>query len=227
MITFLFSGLLLVAGACSGVNASGPQANASSDTTDEQTTPLTRTAPDTSLSKAYFAGGCFWCTEASFERIEGVQAVVSGYSGGPEKNPTYKQVANGLTGHAETVAIYYDSSVVDYPTLLDVFFVAHDPTTLNRQGPDVGTQYRSAIFYSNEREKQLAEAAIAKTDESSRYSDPVVTQLDAFEVFYDAEDYHQGYYELNPNAGYVYNVSRPKVEKVEKEFKGILKEAYK
>ena len=233
-IFLIFSLFIMSAmGACGKGNSSDSSSNSPSSTAPgeaagmEQTQPLTLAEPDTSLSVAYFAGGCFWCTEASFERIEGVQAVISGYSGGKERNPTYEQVSRGATAHAEAIAIYYDSSRIDFPTLLDVFFVAHDPTQLNRQGPDVGPQYRSAIFYRNPQELKLAQEAIDQLNKEGVYSQPVVTELSAFEKFYPAEAYHQGYYELHPNQSYVANVSRPKVEKVEKRFAAILKEPYR
>ncbi len=175
---------------------------------------------------ATFAGGCFWCTEASFERIEGVIDVISGYSGGKKDFPTYSEVSNKLTKHAEAIQIFYDPAVISYQTLLDVFFVAHDPTTLNRQGPDVGPQYRSSIFYRTEAEKQLAEATISKLNASGKFSQPIVTELVPYQEFWVAEGYHQNYYEINPHQGYVYNVSRPKVEKVMKTFKSILKKKY-
>jgi len=176
---------------------------------------------------ATFAGGCFWCTEAAFERIEGVIDVISGYSGGDTQRPTYKEVGGGGTGHAEAIIIYYDPEVVSFQTLLNVFFVAHDPTTLNRQGPDVGAEYRSAIFYHNETQKDLAEKTIKKLNESGKFKNPIVTELAPYSEFWVAEDYHQNFYELNPNQGYVRSVSRPKVEKVKKEFADILKEEYK
>lgn len=176
---------------------------------------------------ATFAGGCFWCTEAAFERIEGVKDVISGYSGGKTQRPTYREVGGGSTGHAEAIIIYYDSKVVSFQTLLDVFFVAHDPTTLNRQGPDVGTEYRSAIYYHDDTQKALAEKTIKKIDESGKLKNPIVTEISPYTEFWVAEDYHQNYYELNPNQPYVNSVSRPKVEKVKKEFADILKEEYK
>ena len=176
---------------------------------------------------ATFAGGCFWCTEAAFERIEGVVDVISGYSGGKKKHPTYYEVGGGQTKHAEAIQIYYDPNVIDFPTLLDVFFVAHDPTQLNRQGPDKGPQYRSAIFYHNDTQKEQSEAAMKKLDDSGKFADPVVTELSAYKEFWVAEAYHQDYYELNPNQPYVRSVSRPKVEKVKKEFASILKEKYR
>jgi peptide-methionine (S)-S-oxide reductase len=176
---------------------------------------------------ATFAGGCFWCTEASFERINGVKDVISGYSGGKTERPTYQQVGGGSTGHAEAIMIYYDPEVVSFQTLLDVFFVAHDPTTLNRQGPDAGTEYRSAIFYHNDSQKELAESTIKKINDSGKLSSPIVTEVTPYSEFWVAEDYHQNYYELNPNQPYVSSVSRPKVEKVEKYFADILKDKYR
>lgn len=178
------------------------------------------------LSIATFAGGCFWCVEAAFERIQGVEDVVSGYTGGPEKNPTYKQVSYGMTGHAEAVRVHFDPKVVSYQTLLKVFFVAHDPTTLNRQGPDVGAQYRSAAYYHNEQQKAQIEAYIKQLTDTKAFSNKIVTQVKKADTFYVAEGYHQNYYELNPNASYIRNVSRPKVEKVMKTFPELLKPAY-
>jgi len=176
------------------------------------------------FEKAYFAGGCFWCTEASFYRIQGVEEVWSGYAGGPEINPTYREVAGGSTGHAEAIVVYYDPKVRTYEDLLDIFFVAHDPTTLNRQGPDRGTQYRSAIFPINAEQRKQAKAKIAELNKST-FSGGIVTKLEEPGEFYIAEAYHQDYYEdnSNPNQGYVQNVSRPKVEKVMKVFKDWLK----
>ena len=178
-------------------------------------------------SVAYFAGGCFWCLEASFERLEGVSDVVSGYSGGHTVDPTYEESNTGTTGHAEAVAVVYDSTEISYRTLLDVFFVAHDPTTLNRQGPDVGTQYRSAIFYETPRQLALIEQVIDSVDAGPRYGDPIVTEVAPFDAWYDAEAYHQNYYDAHPNQPYIRSVSRPKVEKVEKEFAGRIKEEYR
>jgi peptide-methionine (S)-S-oxide reductase len=176
---------------------------------------------------AIFAGGCFWCTEASFERIDGVVDVISGYSGGHKDYPAYKEVGYGTTGHSEAIYIYYDKSVIDYNTLLDVFFVAHDPTTLNRQGPDVGEAYRSAIYYNTDEELKLIETAIAKVNTSGKYSDKVVTEVEPYKEFWVAEGYHQNFYELNPNQGYVNSVSRPKVKKVVKAFPDLIKKKYK
>lgn len=176
---------------------------------------------------ATFAGGCFWCTEASFERIAGVKDVISGYSGGDQKYPTYKQVGYGQTDHAEAIQIYYDPAVIDYQKLLDVFFVAHDPTTLNRQGPDKGAQYRSAIYYRSEEEKKLIDATIEKLNASGKFANPIVTEVAAYKEFWTAEGYHQNYYELHPENPYIQNVSKPKVEKVKKVFADILKEKYR
>jgi len=176
---------------------------------------------------ATFAGGCFWCTEAAFERIDGVVDVISGYSGGPGEHPTYQEIGTGRSGHAEAIQIYFDKSKIDYAKLLEVLFVAHDPTTLNYQGPDHGTQYRSHIFYRTDAEKALIEAAITNVNASGRYSDKVVTKVTPYEEFWVAEDYHQDYYELHPENPYVQRISKPKVEKVKKEFKDILKQKYK
>jgi peptide-methionine (S)-S-oxide reductase len=179
------------------------------------------------LDTAYFASGCFWCTEAVFERVDGVVDVVSGYSGGTIDNPTYEMVGAGLTNYAEAVRIAYDPSVVTYELLVEFFYASHDPTTLNRQGPDVGKQYRSAIFYRTEAEKKAAEDRKDYLDKSGKYDSEIVTQIVPFTNFYIAEDYHQNYYELHPNQPYVYSVSRPKVEKFVKEYKDYLKKKYK
>ena len=168
---------------------------------------------------ATLAGGCFWCTEAVFERMEGVNDVVSGYIGGHVPNPTYEQVCGKKTGHAEAVEIYYDPSVTTYEELLEVFFKTHDPTTLNRQGHDEGPQYRSSIFYHNDEQKSIAEKYIAKLNESREFKDsPVVTLLEKATKFYPAEEYHQDYFRLNPNAGYCQAVVRNKVRKFNREF---------
>lgn len=177
------------------------------------------------FDKAYLAGGCFWCTEASLDRIQGVQDVWSGYAGGEEVNPTYYEVAGGNTGHAEAIVVYFDPTVITYEEVLDVFFVAHDPTQLNRQGPDRGTQYRSSIFPLSDEQERIARAKIAELDQSGKFSGEIVTTIEDPIQFYLAEGYHQDYYEdpSNPNQGYVQNVSRPKVEKVMKVFKDRLK----
>lgn len=174
------------------------------------------------LDTATFAGGCFWCVEASFEQIKGVAEAVSGYSGGSASNATYKKVSAGVTNHAEAVQVYYDPKVISYETLLDIFFTAHDPTQLNRQGPDVGTQYRSEIFYHNDEQKRLAEAKMKEL--APNFSRPIVTKLSKLDAFYAAEAYHQDFEKNNPNNGYIRNVSRPKIEKVAKKFEELLKE---
>ena len=176
-----------------------------------------------SLEKAIFAGGCFWCTEAVFERVKGVRDVVSGYSGGSQKNPTYKQVSYGKTDHAECVQILYDPSQVTYKDLVEIFFATHDPTTLNRQGPDIGKQYRSAVYYQNKEQKEITEAHIEQLTSNKVYSDPIVTEVKAFQIFYPAEDYHQDYYEKHPDHPYIVAIAKPKVEKFQKKFKDKLK----
>lgn len=175
------------------------------------------------LEVATFGSGCFWCTEAIFERVKGVVSVVSGYSGGTVKNPNYDEVCTGKTGHAEATQITFDPKVVSYDELLEIFWKTHDPTTLNRQGNDVGTQYRSVIFYHNDEQKQKAEYYKNKLTEEKIWDKPIVTEITKFEKFYPAEDYHQEYYDKNPNQGYCAFVITPKVEKFEKIFKDKLK----
>ncbi|ALJ01238.1 peptide-methionine (S)-S-oxide reductase MsrA [Rufibacter tibetensis] len=178
--------------------------------------------PD-SLAVATFAGGCFWCTEEAAEKLRGVYDVVSGYTGGSTKNPTYEQVSSGLTGHAEAVQITYDPKTVTYETLLEAFFAAHDPTTLNRQGPDEGTQYRSAIFYRTPEEKAMIDAYIKKLNTARAFQAPIVTEVAALKEFYPAEEEHQDFYRNNPNNPYMRAVSTPKVEKFKKKMEGKLK----
>lgn len=173
---------------------------------------------------ATFAGGCFWCVEASFDQIVGVAEAVSGYAGGETPNPTYKKVAAGQTQYAESVQIYYNAEEIDYETLLDIFFTAHDPTQLNRQGPDIGKQYRSAIFYHNAQQKQAAEEKMAQLALSGAYDKPIVTELNPYTKFYIAEDYHQDYEMYNPNNPYIQNVSKPKIERVRAKFEDRLKD---
>ncbi|RMH71940.1 MAG: peptide-methionine (S)-S-oxide reductase [Gemmatimonadetes bacterium] len=173
---------------------------------------------------ATLGAGCFWCVEAVFQRLEGVQKVVSGYSGGHVKNPTYRAVCSGTTGHAEVVQITFDPAIISFEQILDVFWKTHDPTTLNRQGNDVGTQYRSVIFYHNETQKAIAEASKAKMESSGYYVSPIVTEITPFEAFYEAEDYHQNYYNLNGNQPYCRIVIDPKVKKLEDQFQELLKD---
>ena len=175
------------------------------------------------VAKATFGGGCFWCTEAVYAQIRGVESVTSGYTGGRVPKPNYKQVCSGLTGHAEAVEIEYDPAVVPYEKLLEIFFATHDPTTLNRQGADVGTQYRSAIFYHDDTQKKIAEKVIAKLNESKVFSSPIVTTLEKAKVFYPAENYHQDYFANNGYQPYCQAVVAPKVAKVRKVFKELLK----
>lgn len=178
-------------------------------------------------SQAIFAGGCFWCTEAAFERINGVVDVISGYSGGHKDYPTYSGVGAGNTGHTEAIYIYYDAKVISYDKLLDVFFVAHDPTTLNRQGPDVGEEYRSALYFQTDKEHDIIDSKIKALNSSDKLPGKIVTEVAKYKEFWVAEGYHQNYYELNPNQGYVAKVSRPKVVKVVKTFPELVKAQYK
>ncbi len=173
---------------------------------------------------ATFGAGCFWCVEAVFERLDGVLEVVSGYSGGHVKNPSYREVCTGNTGHAEVCRIVYDPDKISYRELLEVFWKTHDPTTLNRQGADVGTQYRSVIFYHNEKQKKEAAYYKEKLDASGLYQDPIVTEIVPFEEFYEAENYHQEYYELHGDQPYCNLVIKPKVEKFEEVFRDKLKQ---
>ncbi len=173
--------------------------------------------------KATFGSGCFWCTEAIYEKVKGVSAAVSGYSGGSVENPGYKEVCTGLTGHAEVVQLTFDPSVVTFVELLEIFFLTHDPTTLNRQGADAGTQYRSAIFFHNEIQKKQSEEIIAKLDQEGIWANPIVTEITPFSKFYPAENYHQEYFENNASQGYCRMVIQPKVEKFTKVFKDKLK----
>ena len=175
------------------------------------------------LDTATFGTGCFWCTEAIFERVNGVASVVSGYSGGTVADPSYEEVCTGKTGHAECTQIAYDPSIVSYDELLEIFWKTHDPTTLNRQGNDVGTQYRSVIFYHNNDQKEKAEYYKKKITDEKIWDKPIVTEITKFDKFYPAEDYHQEYYDNNPNQGYCAYVITPKVEKFEKIFKDKLK----
>ena len=176
------------------------------------------------LKKATFGSGCFWCTEAVFEMVAGVHSVVSGYAGGNVNNPTYEQICSGTTGHAEVTQISYDPSIITYDELLQIFWKTHDPTTLNRQGNDVGSQYRSVIFYHDDEQKQLAEKYKKELNASGAWKDPLVTEVAPLSVFYKAEDYHQNFYENNPNQGYCAFIIAPKLEKFEKVFKEKLKE---
>lgn len=174
------------------------------------------------LDTAVFGAGCFWCVEAIFEELRGVQSVEAGYSGGTAENPTYEQVCSGTTGHAEVARIIFDPSIISYDDLLEVFWTTHDPTTLNRQGADVGEQYRSVIFYLNDKQKEAAEKS-KKEIAPKIWDDPIVTSIEPLKKFYIAEDYHQNYYDNNPTKGYCQYVINPKLEKFRKKFKEKLK----
>ena len=175
------------------------------------------------LEEATFGAGCFWCVEAVFELVEGVEHVESGYSGGHVKDPSYREVTTERTGHVEVARIVFDPSVVSYEVLLEVFWHTHDPTTLNRQGNDIGTQYRSVVFYHSEEQKKIAEESLKKTEASGLWDDPIVTTIEPLKNYYVAENYHQNYYENNPNAGYCSYVIAPKIAKFKKQYKHLLK----
>lgn len=170
------------------------------------------------MATATLAGGCFWCTEAVFDRLKGVESVLPGYTGGQKANPTYEEVCTGRTGHAEAVQVHFDPDQISYDDLLHIFFKLHDPTTLNRQGGDVGTQYRSAVYYHDEAQKEAAERIIAEVDASGEYRDPVVTEVSPAGEYYAAEDYHLDFYERNREFGYCRVVIDPKVTKLYKDY---------
>ena len=180
----------------------------------------------TQFATATLAGGCFWCTEAVFKRLNGVQSVVSGYAASQVENPSYRQVCTGKTGAAEAIQITYDPEIISYETLLEVFWHLHDPTTLNRQGNDYGTQYRSAVFYHDDEQKKIALASKAALDKSGTYRNPVVTEISAFTNFYPAEDYHDDYYDQNRSASYCVFVIDPKVKKLLKMYGNQVKAEY-
>jgi peptide-methionine (S)-S-oxide reductase len=173
-----------------------------------------KTAATRQMDVATLAGGCFWCTEAVFSQLKGIESVESGYSGGKLENPTYEQVSTGRTGHAETVQITFDPNVISYKEILEIFFSTHDPTTLNRQGPDMGTQYRSVIFYHNDEQKAIAEQVIKELTEEKTFDAPIVTQVEPFKAFYEAEDYHKDYFKRHPEQAYCSLVIAPKITKL-------------
>jgi peptide-methionine (S)-S-oxide reductase len=175
------------------------------------------------LQVATLGSGCFWCTEAFFLKLKGVESVVSGYSGGKVKNPTYKEICTGTTGHAEVIQVTFNPKEISYEDILEVFWNTHDPTTLNKQGADEGAQYRSVVFYHNEEQKKIAEQYKSQLAKSGTFKNPIVTEITPFSIFYKAEDYHQNYYALNPNQGYCQYVIRPKVEKFNKQYASKLK----
>lgn len=202
-----------------------------SSTPKSMTTPIntipesiaTASNPNDTVQTAVFAAGCFWCVEAQLEQLQGVSKVESGYMGGSVKNPSYKEVCTGLTGHAEVVRVTYNPQIVNYTTLLQAFFGTHDPTTLNRQGGDVGTQYRSSIFYTNDDQKATAQKIIDALNKEEAFGKPIVTLLEPLATFYPAEDYHQNYFSLNGEQPYCQFVIKPKMEKFQKVFKAQLK----
>lgn len=196
-----------------GIQASG----------QEKTKKENQMTNNNKLKPATFGSGCFWCVEAIFQGVEGVEKVVSGYSGGHVKNPTYKEVCQGTTGHAEVCQLSYDPDIVSFEELLEIFWKTHDPTTLNRQGNDVGTQYRSVVFYHNDRQKALAKKYKKKLDESGAFKDPIVTEIKAYKKMYVADDYHQNYFNENGSQPYCSFVIQPKVDKFKKVFKDKLK----
>ena len=171
------------------------------------------------MELATLGSGCFWCTEAVFQQLKGVKSVKSGYAGGTTENPSYEQVCTGMTGHAEVIQVEFDSSVISYEELLEVFFETHNPTTMNRQGNDVGTQYRSIILYHSDEQKEIAERVKKRLDQSGKWKNPIVTEIKPFTEFYIAEDYHQDYYNQNKNQPYCRVVISPKLQKFEKSFK--------
>ncbi len=179
------------------------------------------------LETATLAGGCFWCTEAIFKRLKGVASVVSGYSGGKVENPSYEQVSSGMSGHAEVIQIQFDPSEISYDQLLDVFFKLHDPTQMNRQGNDVGEQYRSAVFYHSEEQKKAVEKKMEDLESNSNLKGKIVTQVESFKSFYEAEDYHKNYYDKNRSAGYCRIVIDPKIHKLYRDFGDKVKEDFR
>ncbi len=207
--------LLTILGACAQPTQQRKKINTMSEI------PSAQTKTDT----ATLGNGCFWCTQAVFQQLEGVIRVASGYSGGHVDNPNYKEVCTGTTGHAECLQIVFDPAKISFDELLEVFWQTHDPTTLNRQGNDIGTQYRSVVFFHNEEQKNKARHYIDALNKSGVWDKPVVTSLEPFVKFYKAEDYHQNYYNDNPEQGYCQMVVRPKVEKFQKVFKNKLKKA--
>jgi len=174
------------------------------------------------IREATLGGGCFWCLEAVFQRIQGVESVISGYAGGQTPNPTYQQVCTGTTGHAEVVRIAFDDTVIDYETLLNVFFAIHDPTTRDRQGADVGSQYRSVIFYHDDAQRLIAESVVARLNASGLWPDLIVTRIEPAPTFYPAEGYHQNYYHRYPNQGYCQTVIAPKLDKLRQGFRRLI-----
>ena len=220
IVIYIFLPLILLFSACSQRNSD----SAISATSEEER--IISPEDTAGLAKATFAGGCFWCTEAYFERLKGVEAVISGYAGGTTPNPDYSAVSAGRTDYAEAVQVYYHSDSISFDKLVEVFFATHDPTTLNRQGPDVGEQYRSIVFYRTAEERRNIESYIQQLAASGKYKNKIVTYVEPLRKFWPAEKYHQDYYKLNPTDPYVVSVAKPKVEKFEKEYSAYIKPEY-
>lgn len=225
VILILSVSLLVSCGPASPVSETGPESRNSSPTgaNDQEKDKTRKIKKGMKLEVATFGAGCFWCVEAVFKELKGVESVESGYCNGSVPNPTYRQVCTGLTGHAEVIRIHFDPKVIRFEELLEVFWKTHDPTTLNRQGADQGTQYRSGVYYHSDEQKKAAEELKKELDSAKIWSDPIVTEIVKAEKFYKAEDYHQDYFELNGEQGYCQAVIVPKLEKFRKVFKDKLK----
>lgn len=218
--------LSLIISGCARVNSANKTAT---NIKIEPTNSMKNTNEEKNSNKgeieiATFGAGCFWCVEAQFQQLKGVKEVLPGYTGGFVKNPTYEQVGTGKTGHAEVANITFYPDSISYEKLLEAFFYAHDPTQLNRQGNDIGTQYRSAVFYHNDKQKAIVDQAIKRLTEEKAYSNPIVTVVEPYGVFYAAEDYHKNYYKLNPNNPYCQMVVKPKAESFKKAFSDLVRE---
>lgn len=217
ILSFVLFSFVLFSTACSqnnNTNANRVLAKSATTSTQKDLSKFT---------KDYFASGCFWCVEGVFESVKGVEEVISGYSGGHTKNPTYEEVGSKTTGHAEAVEVYYDSTKIDYPTLLKVYFNSMDPTQVNGQGPDHGTPYRSIIFYRNAQQKQTAEKMIAALNKSGKYSKPIAVEVKKFEKFWNAEGYHQNYIYSNAGNPYVQHESIPRIQRFQRQFLDLIK----
>jgi peptide-methionine (S)-S-oxide reductase len=215
--------LILSIVASNTVFTSCAQKQTNNDVSNKSKSAVATTKKTSNMDTAIFGAGCFWCVEAQFQLLDGVQSVISGFAGGTVKNPSYKEVCTETTGHAEVCEIIYDPAKISFDELLAVFWKTHDPTQLNRQGNDMGTQYRSVIFYTNEKQKELAEKYKKELNGSGAWDKPVITEISPFTAFYKAENYHQNYFNLNGKESYCQFVIQPKVEKFKKVFKGKLK----
>lgn len=217
----LLMGCLLSLVACNSPKNKGKTIDVTRATTSEKRARTTKGLNE--YSKAYFASGCFWCVEAIFESVKGVEEAVSGYAGGTETNPTYEQVSRGATGHAEAVEVYYNPKIIDYKTLVKVYYASHDPTTINGQSPDFGKQYRSMILYTTEKEKAIAEAYKAALDASGAYDASIATEIEPLTHFWKAEDYHQNYERNHPGNRYIQGVSIPRLKRFQAKYPELLK----